>query len=53
MSFQFIDSIFAACLPLLLNVADLSRHARKVIVFESKLPLMRLRGECLTRRFMF
>lgn len=44
---------FAACLPLLLSVAVLTRHATKVIVFESELPLMRLRGECLTRRFVF
>ena len=53
MSFRFIETIFAACLPLLLSVADLSRHATKVIVFELKLPLMRLKAECLTRRFMF
>ena len=51
--FRFIDSIFAACLPLLLSVAVLTRHAKKVIVFESELPLMRLRGKGLTRRFVF
>ena len=43
--FRFIDSFFAACLPLLLSVAVLTRHATKVIVFESELPLMRLRGK--------
>ena len=42
--FRFIDSIFAVCLPLLLSVAVLSRHATEVIVFESELPLMRRGG---------
>ena len=45
--YRLIDSIFAACLPLLLSVAVLTRHATKVIVFESELLLMQLRGECL------
>ena len=42
--FWFIDSIFAVCLPLLLSLAVLSRHATEVIVFESELPLMRRGG---------
>ena len=53
LGFRLIDSIFEASLPLLLSVAVLTRHATKVIVFELELPLMPLRGECLTRRFVF